>query len=58
VLDGLCPITGAIERLAQAQVAVGLQRTHLKFVGPGEGLGVVAPGLTPRREGRGARRCR
>jgi len=42
MLSGLCPITGAMEQLAQAEVAVGGQRAHAELVGPGEGL-IVMP---------------
>jgi len=41
VLGGLCPVIGAVEQLAEAEVAVGSQRAHAEVVGPGEGLGVV-----------------
>ena len=42
VLGGLCPVTAALEQLAEAEVAVGGQRAHLEFVGPGEGQ-IVMP---------------
>ena len=44
VLGSLCPVTGAVEQLAQVEVAVGGQRAHLELIGPGEGLGVVPLG--------------
>ena len=44
VLLGLYSVPDTTVELAQAQVAVGLQRTHLEFVGPREGLGIVPLG--------------
>jgi len=44
VLGSRCPVTGAVEQLAEAEVAVGGQRAHPELVGPGEGLGVVPLG--------------
>jgi hypothetical protein len=40
VLVSLCPITGAVEQLAEAKRTVGGERAHAELVGPGECMSV------------------
>src|SRR5262249_27103132 len=44
MLSGLWLVAGAAEQCAEAEVAVGGQRAHAEFAGPGEGLGIVPLG--------------
>jgi hypothetical protein len=44
VLGSLCPVTGAVEQLAEAEATVGNERAHPEIVGPCEGLSMVRLG--------------
>ena len=44
MLSGFRIIAGATVQLAEAEVAVGDERTHPKFIGPGESVVVLRVG--------------
>ena len=56
VLSGFRIIAGPTVQLAEAEVAVGDERTHPKLIGPGESLAVLRVcGLQVKRVGRSRR---